>query len=108
MLATNLSTMTLTGSMCIRLRGGCLTELQRYMVCPEETIADIWREYKMDSRRQRREYGVDDLAFAMKAAVVDWAYTNIRTPVSDFSSDLHALYTYLVGEATFRGRYMHR
>lgn len=37
---------------------------------------------------------MDDLAFAMKAAVADWAYTNIRTPVSDFSSDLHAPYTY--------------
>jgi hypothetical protein len=78
------------------------------MVCPEEILVKIWKESKLDSRQERREYGVDDLAFAMKTAVADWAYTNIRTPVSDFSSDLHASYAYLAGEATFRRRLMHR
>jgi len=52
------------------------------MICPEETIIEIWNEYKLHSRQQRREYGVDDLAFSMKAAVADWAYNNIRAPVS--------------------------
>jgi hypothetical protein len=54
------------------------------MICPEETIIDIWNEYKLHSRQQRSEYGVDDLAISMKAAVADWAYNNIRAPVSTF------------------------
>jgi hypothetical protein len=77
------------------------------MLCPEETIARIWKEYKLDSCRQRKEYGVDDLAFAFKAAVADWAYSNIRSPVSDFSTNLYASYAYLVGEAIFRDRLLH-
>jgi Agglutinin C-terminal len=54
------------------------------MICPEETIIDIWKEYKLHSRQQRSEYGVDDLAISMKAAVADWAYNNIRAPVGTF------------------------
>jgi hypothetical protein len=55
-----------------------------YMICPEESIIDIWSEYKLHSRQRRSEYGFDDLAFSMKAAVADWAYNNIRAPVSSF------------------------
>jgi len=70
-----------------------------YMICPEETIIDIWKEYKLHSRQQRSEYGVDDLAISMKAAVADWAYNNIRAPVRllfgvIFCTDGEAQHTY--------------
>jgi len=58
--------------------------INRYIICPEEMVVDIWHEYKLNLLRERKEYDADDLAFALKAAVTNWACNNIRTPVSIF------------------------
>jgi hypothetical protein len=78
------------------------------MVCHQENFVNIWREHNLGSRRQSRGYGVDDLAFSMKAAVADWAYKNTRTPVSDVSSDLQAFHVHLADNLTVRDRLLHR
>jgi len=64
------------------------------MICPEESVVDIWKEHKLNSFRERREYGADDLAFSMKTAVTNWAYNNIRTPVG-ISCQINVSYAYL-------------
>jgi hypothetical protein len=55
----------------------------RYITLPYNIISLIWKNKGLGNRVWRPEsYDSDDFAFAMKAAVGDWVYDNIRAPVS--------------------------
>jgi len=54
-----------------------------YITLPYNIINLIWKNKGLGNRVWRPEsYDSDDFAFAMKAAVGDWVYDNIRAPVA--------------------------
>ncbi|KAI0293577.1 hypothetical protein BC826DRAFT_1014902 [Russula brevipes] len=54
-----------------------------YITLPVGVVSWIWKNKGIGSRSRRSEsYDYDDFAFAMKAAIGDWVYDNIGTPVA--------------------------
>lgn len=57
----------------------------RYVTLPRDVISSIWTNKGLGSKKWRSQsYDSDDFAFAMKAAISEWVYDNIRAPVSTF------------------------